>query len=105
MLGGTPSSWNPSYSPYDATSSIAEIATNTTTTPSWTGGKVLANNFFAGRVNSIQFTGTDELVQAPPICWRNLPPTASDVATLLFSNISSSNTNTVYATIQWIEII
>jgi hypothetical protein len=104
VLGGSHFSGPPgTFLPYDSTSSIAEINAGYTNDSRWSGGKVIASDFYATRTNSIQISSTDELIQAPPICFNQLTNT-SDTVTLLVNTISGG-TNEVYASINWIEIM
>ena len=98
------------YVDHDAAGSIAEVrfhkhlsgeaATNDVYTANT--GKILYENFFAGRSNSILYNGTEELLAAPSIT-VNLNG-VQDTITLVCNNLSSS-TLKIYAFIQWIELL
>jgi hypothetical protein len=104
VLGGSLSAGTTgSFSVYDSASSIVDVNAGYNDTSRWSGGKVLASNFYATRTNSIQFTSTDELIQAPAICFNNLSG-VSDTITLL-TNSLTGGTNNVYYSLNWIEII
>jgi hypothetical protein len=104
IVGGSLSSGTAgSFTVYDTPSSIVEINSGYTDTSRWTGGVVIASDFYATRTNSIQFTTADELIQAPAICFNQLTDT-SDTITLVVNSFTGG-TNNVYFTINWIEIM
>ena len=104
VLGGSLSAGTAgSYTNYDATSSIATVNAGFDDTSRWNGGKVLSGNFYATRQNSLEFTSTDELIQAPAICFNTLTNT-SDTVTLLVNSLTGG-TNNVYVMVNWIELV
>jgi hypothetical protein len=104
VLGGSQTAAGPAanFVPYDVSSSIVEVNAAYTNASRWNGGKVLASDFYTTRVNSIQFTTTDEIIQAPAVCFNQFTNT-SDVVTLLVNTFVGGQ-NKVYFNLQWIEL-
>ena len=90
---------------YDPSGSIAQIIVHGAGDTYTAGtGKVLDMNFWSNRTNSILYTSTDELLNAPGLCFNTFTNT-SDKITLIANNFTTGGSTSVWAFLQWIEII
>ena len=88
---------------YDSSASIAEYAVHTNAARV-SGGKVIASGFYGSRANATLIQTIEDLLNAPAVCFRNLPDGQSDIVTITANSLSSGS-NPVYLSLEWIEIM
>lgn len=95
----------PTWANFDTTNSSVQIGTWASST-TVTGGRVLASNYYSTRESSSFFTSTDELIGSTTITTSALTG-VSDIVVLAVNKLpQSGGTNpTVYALMQWLELV
>jgi hypothetical protein len=91
---------------YDTNGSIAQVIVHDSATDTYTTGtgRVLQSDFWSNRVNSTQFTSTEELIQAVGINFNTFTNT-SDRITLIANTFATGGTSVILGSMQWVEIM